>query len=77
MIVDVEPAISVNLNHGKILLFSSNIFISNSALCNFRASLKIPFPTKTHRERRASFKHDQGRIKGKSKGALPRCVDNH
>ncbi|XP_034255321.1 phospholipase D1 isoform X2 [Thrips palmi] len=39
----------------------------------FRTSLKIPFPSKTHKERRASFKHDyQGRNRGKSKSSLPR-----
>ncbi|KAJ1525142.1 hypothetical protein ONE63_009978 [Megalurothrips usitatus] len=45
----------------------------HSQLKIFRASLKIPFPTKTHKERRASFKHDHhGRSKGKSRGSLPR-----
>lgn len=40
----------------------------------FRATLNIPFPTKTHKERRTSFKHEATRNKtgGKSKGALPR-----
>lgn len=41
----------------------------HSQLKIFRATLKIPFPTKTHRERRASFKHG---TKGKSKSSLPR-----
>lgn len=40
----------------------------------FRATLNIPFPTKTHKERRHSFKHEATRNKtgGKSKGVLPR-----
>ena len=33
----------------------------------FRAALSIPFPTRTHRERRISFKQER-----KSRGALPR-----
>lgn len=42
-------------------------------LC-FRASLNIPFPTKTHRERRESFKHTPVREKGSTSGSLPRFV---
>uniref|UniRef100_A0A1B6IY41 phospholipase D n=1 Tax=Homalodisca liturata TaxID=320908 RepID=A0A1B6IY41_9HEMI len=38
----------------------------------FRASLNIPFPTKTHRERRESFKHVANREKDNSSGSLPR-----
>lgn len=38
----------------------------------FRTSLNIPFPTKTHKERRNSFKNNAEQRKGKRKGALPR-----
>lgn len=42
---------------------------------DFRASLNIPFPTKTHRERRESFKHVATHDKTKStSGSLPRSV---
>lgn len=45
---------------------------------DFRASLNIPFPTKTHRERRESFKHVAAHDKTKStSGSLPRSVPNH
>uniref|UniRef100_A0A1B6CGW4 Phospholipase n=1 Tax=Clastoptera arizonana TaxID=38151 RepID=A0A1B6CGW4_9HEMI len=38
----------------------------------FRASLNIPFPTKSHKERRLSFKHETNKSKGKEKSSLPR-----
>ncbi|XP_008560003.1 phospholipase D1 [Microplitis demolitor] len=39
----------------------------------FRASLTIPFPTKSHRSRRNSLKNmDDSKIKNKPRGALPR-----
>lgn len=38
----------------------------------FRASLNIPFPTKTHREKRHSFKNNIGEENGQRKGHLPR-----
>ncbi|XP_039278492.1 phospholipase D1-like [Nilaparvata lugens] len=43
----------------------------HSQLKIYRATLNIPFPTKTHRERRTSFKHDLNRTK-RSAGGLPR-----
>ncbi|XP_074110458.1 phospholipase D isoform X1 [Cotesia typhae] len=39
----------------------------------FRASLNIPFPTKSHRSRRNSLKNlDDNKVKNKPRGALPR-----
>ncbi|XP_054268857.1 phospholipase D1-like [Macrosteles quadrilineatus] len=38
----------------------------------FRASLNIPFPTKTHKERRESAKHIATHSKGGTSGSLPR-----
>lgn len=42
----------------------------------YRASLNIPFPTKSHRSRRTSLKNLGGdKVKRGSKGALPRWVE--
>ncbi|KAF2897350.1 hypothetical protein ILUMI_08826 [Ignelater luminosus] len=68
---------TISLTHGnfmwQIKKRYKHIHHLHQQLVIFRTSLNIPFPTKTHRERRDTFKNNAVRSKpGKRKGSLPR-----
>ncbi|RZF35633.1 hypothetical protein LSTR_LSTR008604, partial [Laodelphax striatellus] len=66
---------TIELVHGnfswKIKKRYKHFQLLHSQLKIYRATLNIPFPSKTTRERRTSFKHDLNRTK-RSAGGLPR-----
>ena len=58
----------------KILLYQFSSYHNFSLYNSSRASLNIPFPTKQHREQRASFKTIRNKEKETNETSIPRFI---
>lgn len=70
---------TIEFKHGKFVWTVKKRYKHIQHLHNqlklYRASLNIPFPTKTHRERRNSLKNlSENKTKRRDRGALPRYL---